>query len=149
MKSIVAAVDFSPVTERILRMALDMARGLGGKVWVIHAAAPDPDFIGFKTGPRYIRDHRAEQLRKEHSDLQAMAEGLRRDGAEAEALLVQGPTSESILGEAERLKADMIVIGSHGHGALHRALLGSVSEQVMRESPVPVLIVPSTKPAGD
>ncbi len=145
MKNIVAAVDFSPVSEQVLRHAQALAKGLGGKVWLIHAAAPDPDFVGFKTGPQYIRDHRAEQLRKEHADLQGMAAGLRDAGIEAEALLVQGPTAETILAEAARLNADMIAIGSHGRGALYRALVGSVCEQVMRESAVPLLIVPSAK----
>jgi nucleotide-binding universal stress UspA family protein len=143
MKRIIAAIDFSTITPRVLRMAKDMALGLGAKLWVIHAAAPDPDFVGFKTGPQYIRDHRADQLRKEHADLLALAEAMRGEGIDCDALLVQGPTAETILSETERLDAELIILGSHGHGALHRALLGSVSEQVMRESKIPVLIVPS------
>lgn len=148
MKSIIAAVDFSPVSEAVIRMASSIARAMGGKLWLLHIAAPDPDFVGFKTGPQYIRDHRAEQLRKEHGDLQAMAAALRDQGADAEALLVQGPTAETLLEEATRLGAELILVGSHGRGMLHRALLGSVSEQVVRDSRVPVLVVPAAKPAG-
>ncbi|MBW2274656.1 MAG: universal stress protein, partial [Deltaproteobacteria bacterium] len=47
-----------------------------------------------------------------------------------------------ILAEAKRLAADMIVMGSHGHGALYRALLGSVSEGVLHKATCPLTIVP-------
>ncbi|MBK7946968.1 MAG: universal stress protein [Flavobacteriales bacterium] len=145
MKNIVAAVDFSPITQRVMRMAMDTAKGLNAKVWVIHAAAPDPDFVGFKTGPQYIRDHRAQELREEHAQLHGMADEFRHAGVDCDALLVQGPTAETIVAEAHRLNADLIIMGSHGHGALFRALLGSVSEQVLRESETPLLIIPSPK----
>jgi len=45
--------------------------------------------------------------------------------------------------EADRLNADLIVLGSHGHGAIHRALLGSVSEHVLHHARRPLLILPA------
>lgn len=143
MKSILAAVDFSEATPRLLNLARDLARWSGAKLWVVHVAAPDPDFVGFETGPQYIRDHRAHQLREEHAQLQAMAAEARSGGIDAEALLIQGPTAETILSEAARLNAQLVVLGSHGRGALYRTFVGSVSEQVLGESRVPVLVVPS------
>lgn len=143
MRNILAAIDFSEVTPSLRTLATDLAKRHDAKLWLIHVAAPDPDFIGFKTGPQYIRDHRAEQLRQEHIDLQAMAAEVRGEGVEAEALLVQGPTAEILLAEVERLKVDMVVVGSHGRSALYRAFVGSVSEQVLRECKVPVLVVPT------
>jgi len=59
------------------------------------------------------------------------------------ALLVQGPTTETILGEAEKLAADLIVVGSHGHGALARAIVGSTSRSLLGKAKVPVLVVPA------
>lgn len=143
MKSILAAVDFSDVTPRLLNLSRDLARWSGAKLWLVHAAAPDPDFVGFETGPQYIRDHRAHQLREEHAQLQAMAAEAKANGLDAEALLVQGPTAETILGEADRLGVELVLVGSHGRSALYRAFVGSVSEQVLRDSKVPVLVVPS------
>ncbi|MBK8228192.1 MAG: universal stress protein [Flavobacteriales bacterium] len=143
MKSILAAVDFSAVTPSLLALSCEFAKHHNAKLWLIHVAAPDPDFIGFKTGPQYIRDHRAEQLRQEHIDLQGMAAEAREKGIDSEALLLQGPTAETILAEVERLKSDMVVVGSHGHSALYRAFVGSVSEQVLRECTAPVLVVPT------
>jgi nucleotide-binding universal stress UspA family protein len=76
-----------------------------------------------------------------------MAETKRSQGLDCEALLVQGPTTETILELVPKLHVDMIVMGSHGRGALFKAFVGSVSEQVLRDSQVPVLIVPSPRTA--
>ena len=142
MKNILLPVDFAGTGDKVHAVALQLARSLGAKLWFLHVAAPDPDFVGFSTGPRYIRDHRAEVLRQEHTDLQQMAEQARATGVDAEALLIQGPTTESILEQAKRIGADVIIMGSHGRGALYKAFVGSVSEQVLEQSPIPVLIVP-------
>jgi len=142
MKNILVPIDFSPASHRAVHLAVEMALVLKAKVWLVHVAAPDPDFVGFKTGPTYIRQHRAEVLREEHSTIQSLAENATQRGVDAEGLLVQGPTTETILAEAEQLQADMIVMGSHGRSGLYRTFVGSVSEQVLRDAKVPVLIIP-------
>ncbi|MBK9176653.1 MAG: universal stress protein [Flavobacteriales bacterium] len=145
MKNILAAIDFSPVTAKVLANAKSMASAYGAKLWIIHVADPEPDFIGFKTGPQYVRDHLAEQLRKEHVDLQDMASTCKQEGIDAEGLLVQGPTAETIVHEADRLKAEVVLVGSHGRSALFKAFVGSVSEQVIGECRVPVLVIPADR----
>lgn len=144
MKNILAPIDLSPSSEGVFDLACLFAKQLDCKLWLIHVAAPDPDFVGYGVGPQYVREQRADELRKEHVDLQAMAKRAEARGVVAEALLVQGPTAETLVLESERLKADMVVMGSHGHGALYSAVMGSTSNQVLRDSRVPVLIVPST-----
>jgi len=61
------------------------------------------------------------------------------------ALLLQGPTVETIISEAGRLPASLIVLGSHGHGRIYDVLVGSVSEGIVRASKVPVLLVPARR----
>lgn len=143
MKNILVPVDFSPVSQRAVDLAQHFANNMSSAIWLVHVAAPDPDFVGFGTGPRYVRDQRADELKKEHGQIQEMAEALRAKGIKAEGLLVQGPTSTTIVEEAGRLNADLIIMGSHGHGAIYKTFVGSVSEQVLGESQVPVLIIPS------
>jgi nucleotide-binding universal stress UspA family protein len=53
----------------------------------------------------------------------------------------------TLLHQAERLKADLLIVGSHGRGAMLHLLLGSVSEQVLKKATCPVLVVPIRKPA--
>ncbi len=145
MKTLLVAVDFSDVAGSVVAAAAALAQKLAARVVLIHVAAPEPSFVTYEPGPQHERDHRAKTLRKEHRDLQAMVEDLSKHGVPAEALLVQGATVDKLLEEADRLAADMIVIGSHGHGALYHLLMGSVAEGVLRKTKRPVLIVPGRK----
>lgn len=145
MHSVVVGIDFSESSERALSLASDVARSFGAKLWLIHVAAPDPDFVGYEAGPQAARDARASELRKEHRDLQLLATRLREAGLEASALLIEGSTVEGLLAQAAELEADLLVVGSHGRGVLGRALIGSVSEGVTRRGELPVLIVPPSR----
>jgi nucleotide-binding universal stress UspA family protein len=149
MKRIIAAVDFSPVSNTVVVQAVAIARAFKAELFLLHVAAPDPDFVGFEAGPRSVRETRAGELRKEHRDLQQWASDLRDQGLAAEALLVQGPTVETLAERAEHLDADLVVLGSHGHGAVYRALMGSVSEGMLRAGICPVLVIPAHDQEGD
>jgi nucleotide-binding universal stress UspA family protein len=143
MKNILAAVDFSPISTEVVDLAGRLATAFSSAVWIVHVAPPEPDFVGYDAGPPNVRDQVAHEMRDTHRRVQDAADRLRAQRLEATALQVQGPTAETILREAERLHADMIVLGSHGHGVLRRALLGSVSEGVLHGATCPVLIVPA------
>ena len=52
-------------------------RKFGSKIWLVHIAAPDPDFVGYEVGPQYIRDHRADELKKEHKLVKKYADELK------------------------------------------------------------------------
>lgn len=145
MNKLLAALDFSDATGQVLDQAAALAEAFSAELTLLHVAAPDPDFVGYEAGPDTVRDTRAGELRGEHRKLQELADGLRERGIPTRALLIQGPTVEKILDEAARTAAGAIVIGSHGHGALHRVLLGSVSEGVMRGAACPVHVVPTRK----
>ena len=85
----------------------------------------------------------AERFHNEHHQIQEIAAKLLKAGIDATALLVQGATAETILKEASKLEADMIVVGSHGKGAMYQLLVGSVSEGVLHKSECPILVVPT------
>ena len=143
MRRILAAVDFSPVSKAVVEQAASLAEAFSAELTLVHVAAPDPEFVGYAAGPQTVRDDRAREIRDQHRNLQAIAEELRDRAISARALLIQGSAVEKILAEGARLRADAIVIGSHGHGALYRALLGSVSEGVVRAAQCPVVVVPA------
>jgi nucleotide-binding universal stress UspA family protein len=142
LKNILVPIDFSSISGTVVDFARTLAECFSAKLWLVHVASPDPDFVGYDAGPQSVRDQVAEHLRDEHQRLQATASELRDGGVDATALLVQGVTAEKILAEAEQHTADLIVMGSHGHGAVHRALMGSVSERVLRKADCPVTLIP-------
>lgn len=145
--SIMAAIDFSPVTRAVLeeipRLALD-----GEEVVLLHVAEPDPSFVGLDAGSDAVREAWGEQFKEVRAMLDRAAEELRRDGVQVRAEVVRGAIAEEILGMAERTGARLIVLGSHGHGLFYNVLVGSAAESVIKGATVPVLLVPSG-PRGD
>ncbi|MGD1808879.1 universal stress protein [Dapis sp. BLCC M126] len=143
MKNIVVAIDFSPITPAIITQAETLAQGFKSKLWLIHIAEPEPDFVGFKTGPQPKRDHWAEEFRKEHKQIQDLAEESRQKGFDAVALLTQGSTIETILAETKKLAADLIIVGSNGRSGIEKLFMGSVSEGILKDALCPVLVIPA------
>jgi nucleotide-binding universal stress UspA family protein len=139
---ILVALDFADNTDRLLEVTMQQAKPCGATVYLVHVAEPDPAFVGYAAGPDVVRDQVAQEFRDQHRLLQAHADALRASGLDATALLVQGPTAKSILSEAERLQIDMIVMGTHGRTAVMDILVGSVSHAVLRNTALPVLLVP-------
>jgi nucleotide-binding universal stress UspA family protein len=143
LREVLVAVDFSSGTDHVLTMAARVAAASGAGLHVLHVAAPEPGFVGYdKPGGPQDRDRRADELRDEHQALRVLADAVEESGVTATPLLVKGATVEVILGEADRLGADLVVVGSHGHGAVHRFLVGSTADALVRQSEVPVLVVP-------
>lgn len=142
MKNILVTIDFDSGEEKLLETALTMANKFSAKVWLLHVTAPDPEFVGYDVGPQYIRDFRAEELRNEHKTLQEFAKRFEQKGIDSEGLLIQGATLEMILNEAQKLKIDLIIVGYEQHNFLYEALIGSVSNKLIKKSKIPVLVVP-------
>jgi nucleotide-binding universal stress UspA family protein len=140
--NILVAVDLSPASAKVVEAAGRVAKLTGAKVYILHAAEPEPDFVGYDAGPEVVRTQVAREMRREHRDVQALADKLRGDGLDATALLIQGPTVVTTLKEADNLDAELIVVGTHGHGAVYDVLIGSYSAGIIRKSKLPVLVVP-------
>jgi nucleotide-binding universal stress UspA family protein len=143
MKTILVPVDFSDVTPTLLKVAGDMAEVFRARVVLLHVAEPEPEFVGFEAGPVSVRNAVARDLRAEHQQLDHLGAPLRERGIEVVALQIQGSIIEKVLQEAQEQQADLIILGSHGHGALYHLLMGSVTEGVLKKAACPVMVVPS------
>ena len=139
---ILVAIDLSPASARVVQVTERIARGMSGAAWVLHVAEAEPDLVGFDAGPKVVRDQVAKEFREEHKQVQQYADQLRDAGIDATALLVRGPIVDTVLQEAKRLEADLIIVGSHGFGALYDLLVGSESRGIMKKTELPVLVVP-------
>lgn len=142
MKNILVSITFEVENKILIEKAVEIAEKFYAKIWIVHIAAPEPEFVGYDVGPQYIRDDRAKELRKEHKLIQQYAEELKARNIESESLLIQGATVEMILEETQKLNIDLLIIGHHEHGLLYEAFVGSTAPGVVKKSKVPVLIVP-------
>jgi nucleotide-binding universal stress UspA family protein len=148
MKTILAPIDFSLVSERVAHEAMALARGLGGRLVLLNvtsppfAAADDPRIAKNITGAiATVEKSAAKRLEK-------LRKKLDQNGVSVSAIQVTGVPVPAIVHEAQTVSADYIVMGSHGHNALYDLVVGSTAHGVMHESPCPVLVVPPRpKPA--
>ncbi len=141
--NILAAVDFSAFTEPILTAVERIAAAVPeARIWLLHVAEPDPSFVGYEAGPDVVRDQVAAEYREERQRLQGYADGLRRPGREVSGVVKPGAIAETILAEADAREAQLIVMGSHGHGTFAELIVGGVSKVVLRKAKCPVLIIP-------
>ena len=143
--NILVSLDISESTDKVVDAAKQLAEAMSAKLYLMHVAEPEPDFIGYGVGPQTVRDSVSEEFHKEHALIQELAESLRQKSLDVKGLLIQGSTVEAILKQADKLKAQMIVMGSHGRGAIYKMLVGSVSEGVLHGAKCPVLVVPTHK----
>jgi nucleotide-binding universal stress UspA family protein len=145
---ILAFVDFSEVTDAVGKLAADLALALQKELIFIHVITPDADFEGDEMRRDVSRAGIAAELHRNHLALGALEAEAKQRGISATSLLVRGkssrgaPTSK-MLREIARLKPQLIVMGTHGHGALHTLLLGSASAAVVHKATCPVILVPS------
>ena len=139
---VLAALDLARTTPDVLREARLWARRLSAELILIHVAEPDPDFIGYGAGPESVRLAVAHKFTRAHQRIEALSVELRKEGLDATALLLQGATAETILREADRLSADVVLMGTRARGAVRELFVGSVSKEVLRRSTRPVLLIP-------
>ena len=142
MKNILVTVEFEEKTNLLIGKAAELAEKFEAKLWLVHIAPPEPDFVGFDIGPQYVRDTLAEELREEHRLLQKYANQLKARNIAADGLLIQGATVEMILEECEKLNIDLVIIGHHDHNLLYKIFVGSTDLELVEQSKIPVMVVP-------
>lgn len=140
--NILVAVDLSPATDSVVEAARGVAELTGVSIYILHVVETEPDFICPEGDPETRRKRTAKEFPMEYGRVQALASKLLDDGLDVSAILVCGSGVETTLKEAEILEAGLIVIGTHGHGAVYDVLIGSYSAGIIRKSKLPVLVVP-------
>ena len=142
MKNILVSINLNEFADVIIDQALEMVSKESSKIWVLHVAEPEPEFVGYGPGPQYVRDARANELKKEHKVIQEHIDRITKQGYQADGLIHVGAIVDSIMKESEKLNTDLIVVGHEEHNLFFRGLFGSTSNSLMHNTRVPVLIVP-------
>src|SRR5215210_8667427 len=149
---ILLATDGSTEADLAARTAAELADMTGSELHVVHVSGISPWYPAYPEATAFdgaeledpvleedlqrISEQRAREL------LDAEVEKLRSVGGTlAQAHLVEGGVPHEIVGLAEEIGAGLIVVGSRGRGGIRRALMGSVSDSVVRHAHCPVLVV--------
>jgi len=137
---ILIATDFSESAHEALEFGLDLAAEQDATAFIVHVA-PAVDVMPYANlgyvGPAVPHEFSVD----DRESLQEVAELAAEKDVEFEMVLRKGKPADEIVTYADTIDADLIVVGSRGHGAIANALIGSVSRGVLHESRRPVLIV--------
>jgi universal stress protein A len=133
IRKILVPTDFSDAAGGALRTAMGMARTFQASIGLFHVTATVamiPDLS------QRVQEHLDEEAKR-----------VRAEGITCETGFAEGTPHTEIVRRAQDLGVDLIVMGTHGHGGLTHAVLGSVTERVLHRAHCPVLVVP-VRPAS-
>jgi nucleotide-binding universal stress UspA family protein len=165
MKCILVPIDFSDITARVIDLARQFAKALDAEIHLVHvrelSAATTPGTLGyglagmpelapmsgvpvpgFEPMPQPIPENESQK-----SKMAQWQEDIAQGGIKVSLHEPTGAVAEEILSQADELDADLIVMGTHGHGAMYNLLVGSTTEGVLKHSSCPVLLMPGPKPS--
>jgi len=142
LKSILVGTDFSLCAARAFEIAVSLAASQGAKIHLLHVLVEPIQAFDVAGALPYLdvtTQKEWEEATKKRL-VRAVASAEKR-GVAATSEIVWGRPSDALVEAATKMKASLIVLGTHGRGAIEKLLIGSTAERVLRLSPVPVLTV--------
>lgn len=144
-KKLLVPIDFSEFNQTVIAQALEQAHRMHGEIFLIHVATLDVGILMSETGFTYVPELEQTALQDEAEKLDALKIDIEKNGIPCQTILKQGIPAEVIIEEANKIEADLIVIGSLGHNTLYNIFIGSVASEVIKHASVPILVVPKAK----
>lgn len=145
MSTILVPIDFSDFNRKVINCAIEHAKLVSGKLYLIHVATLDLGVIVSETGFSYLPELEETVLNDEAEKMKELKAIVENEGVSCETIIRQGVPVDVIVQEAKDLNADLIVIGSLGHNSLYNMFIGSVASDVIKYSTVPLLVIPKGK----
>ncbi len=144
MKKVLIAIDYDQTAQKVARVGFSMARDMNAEVILLHVVSNPVLYYSTYMGIAPLQINNVGEL-KEVS--QKFLDKTKHDlGDETiQTITKEGDTSELILESAKKLKADVIVIGTHSRKWLENILMGSVAENVLKHTTLPLFIIPTKK----
>lgn len=142
-QTILVPTDFSPHAAKALELAIELAKGQGAALCLVHVV----DILPYTTVPEGTPMYDPNVLARLREDLAKLLATAKQRVIEAgvsrvDGKLLEGQPFREIVRLAEQLPAQLIVMGTHGRTGVAHALMGSVAERVVRKAPCAVITVP-------
>jgi len=149
-EKILIGIDDSKYSENAARYGFDLAHTYKAQVGLVHINEPvvisqptDPSMVGSIVPTFGVDEPEILNIQQEYSN-KLIEETIKKYGSDLHVTQFNefGSTADAILDCITRFDADLVVLGTHSRSGLDRFFMGSVAEDVVRHSPVPVLVVP-------
>lgn len=150
MKKILIALDYNPSAQKVAETGHELAKSMGAQTILLHIISDATYYsslnyspiMGFESFSNAIEANSAEGLKKAALDYLDKSKEHLKDNT-IQTIVRSGVFSEAILNAAKELNVDIIVMGTHSRRGLEKILLGSVAENVLRNSSIPLFIIPT------
>lgn len=142
VKTILAPIDFSGVSDAVVNEAATLARALNGRVVLLTVIQPPIITSEYAPMMENLAEITAAGEKAAAKKLADLEQKLQKDMIPAETIQVNGAPVAHIVEQAEKLAADYVVMGSHGHTAVYDLLVGSTTHGVLMRAKCPLVIVP-------
>ena len=143
MKTIVTLVDFSDATFKVLKQAHAMGKAFQSHVVLLHVVPQEPVAVGFGlASPTMLREPTEESITEDQTKLAELKESLTKFGIDVSVRQLVESDVNKVLAEVQGLGAELMIMGSHSHGALYNWLVGSTTADILKHARCPVLVVP-------
>jgi nucleotide-binding universal stress UspA family protein len=150
MKKILIALDYNPSAEKVAETGHDVAKALKAETILLHVISDSTYYssvnfspiMGFQSFSNVVETDTTEGLIKTAQSYLNKAKQHLND-AKIKTIVKSGVFGETILDTAEELNVDMIVMGTHSRRGLEKIFVGSVAENVLHHSLIPLLIIPT------
>jgi nucleotide-binding universal stress UspA family protein len=137
---LLVTLDGSPFAEYVLAHATTVAKGCAvPEVWLLRVVEPMP--IGEGVTQEFIYKVYGEREKVAKEYLEAIAKGLREQGLTVNTAVTQGQPADEIVDFTVKHGIDLVIMATHGRSGVGRWVFGSVSDRVVREAKVPLLLI--------
>jgi nucleotide-binding universal stress UspA family protein len=152
MKKVLIALDYSPTTQKVAEIGFSMANAMKAEVILLHVISDPVYYASPEYSPimGFTGFMNADQLQLDNGKVLKITAQQFLDKSKhhlgdkkIQTLVKEGDSAESILKTAKNLHVDVIVMGSHSRKWLENILMGSVTEEVLHQTSIPLFIVPT------
>ena len=141
LRRILVPIDFSRESAKAVRYAVSLARQFDASITLVHVVEPSYGPVDFGHAPVARPASEKERASRAKSKLGVMGHRILGPCRIVETVIRSGLAFFEITEAAKALRADLIIIGTHGYSGLTRAVMGGTAEKVVRHAPCPVLVV--------
>ena len=143
MKTVLAAIDFSPISDAVQRVTIDLARAIHGRLFLLNVVQRPSIATDLAPLVGEVLQFTAGIERGARRHLHQIQKRLAARNESVDTICLQGHPVAQIIAHAKKLEAGYIVLGSHGHTTFYDLVAGSTASGVLKRATCPVVVVPA------
>ena len=142
IKKVLIALDYDETAHKVAEEGYSIAKAMNGETILLHVISEKPVYYSAYMYMRELQVDIMSDLKKSTQNFLNKTKDLLGDES-IQTVLKEGEIAETILDTAKVLKVDMIVLGTHSRKWLEKIIMGSVAEEILKDTTIPLYIIPT------